>query len=303
MPLSPESGAAASAAERRTEHPRQFRLRLARGGELALGERTLIMGVLNVTPDSFSDGGRFLDPISAAAHAERMVGEGADIIDVGGESTRPCAEAVPAEEQIRRVVPVITAIRKRTDVPVSIDTSDAAVAARAFDEGADILNDVTACRGDESIAALAAERGAPVILMHMQGTPRTMQDAPRYGDVVQDVARFLAARIEAVARAGVARDQTLVDPGLGFGKTLAHNLELLNRLVELSALGRPLVVGPSRKSMIGMVLGVPVEGRLMGDAAAVAASVARGAHIVRVHDVAQMREVARMTEAIERGGG
>ena len=261
------------------------------------------MGVLNVTPDSFSDGGRFMGFEEAVARGEAMIAEGADIIDVGGESTRPGSESVPVEEQVRRTAPVIAAIRRRSDAPVSIDTSSAEVARQAFDEGADILNDVTALRGDGDVGALAAERGAPVILMHMRGTPRTMQKEPHYDDVVADICSFLEARMAVAENQGVPQEQIILDPGLGFGKTLEHNLEIVRRLGEFRQLGRPLLVGPSRKSMIGEVLNRPVEERLMGTAAVVAACVARGAEIVRVHDVAAMRDVARMTEAIERGTG
>ena len=290
-----EGGTTASEAGR-------FRLRLPRGRELAVGERTLIMGILNVTPDSFSDGGHFFDREAAIAQVERMLDEGADILDVGGESTRPGSESVPPEEQVRRTSPVIAEIRRRSDIPVSIDTNSAEVARRAFDEGADILNDITALRGDVALGGLAAERGAPVVLMHMRGTPRTMQEAPRYGDVVADISAFFVERIACAESMGLSREQTILDPGFGFGKTLAHNLDLLRRLDEFHALGRPLLVGPSRKAMVGAVLHRPVEERLMGTAAAVAACVARGARIVRVHDVAAMRDVARMTEAIEGGG-
>ncbi len=277
---------------------------LGRGVMLPLGSRCLVMGILNVTPDSFSDGGSFFDADAAVSHAARMIEDGADILDVGAESTRPGAQPVTPEEQIRRAVPVIGRIRERFDVPISIDTSSSRVAEKALDAGADIVNDVTAFRGDSGMIRLLAERGAPAIAMHMQGTPRTMQQSPSYRDVVLDILRFLEERLSAAAAGGVAVDRVLVDPGFGFGKTLDHNLSLLNRLAEFHRLGRPLVVGTSRKAMIGAVLGgLPVGERLMGTAATVAASVARGAHVVRVHDVKQMVQVVRMTEAIEGAKG
>jgi dihydropteroate synthase len=257
------------------------------------------MGVVNVTPDSFSDGGRFFDHGQAVAHAERLLEEGADILDIGGESTRPGAAPVEAEEQVRRVVPVIRAVRRESDAPISIDTTSARVARVALDEGADIVNDVSALRDDPAMMSLLADRGVPVVLMHMLGAPRTMQIAPSYRDVVGEVVAFLRERLEWAAARGIEAGQTLVDPGFGFGKTLKHNLDLMRSLDAFHDLGRPIVVGPSRKSMIGKVLDRPVDGRLMGTAAAVAACVARGALVVRVHDVAEMRDVVRMTEAIE----
>ena len=260
------------------------------------------MGILNVTPDSFTDGGRHFDPEAAVERARTLVAEGADLIDVGGESTRPGAEPVDAEEEMRRVLPVIERLGDPAAAPlVSVDTSKAAVARAALEAGAHVVNDVTALRGDPDMAGVVAERGAGLVLMHMQGTPRTMQRRPTYEDVIGDVAAFFEARRRHARRAGIADEQIVFDPGIGFGKTVGHNLELLRRLGEFARLGRPILVGPSRKSFIGTVLDLPVEERLEGTAAAVAAAVLAGAAIVRVHDVRAMRRVARLAEAIRRG--
>lgn len=277
------------------------RLRWVCGDRALALDRARIMGILNVTPDSFSDGGRFVDPEAAAAHARAMAADGADIIDVGGESTRPGAEPVDADAEIRRVLPVIERLRGE-GLLLSIDTSKAAVARAAVDAGARIVNDVTALRGDPDMARVVAESRAGVVLMHMQGSPRTMQLNPTYDDVIGDLAAFFEDRREHARRAGVAEEQIVFDPGIGFGKTVAHNLEILRRLGELLRLGRPILVGPSRKSFIGQVLDVPCEERLEGTAAAVAAAVLAGASIVRVHDVRAMARVARLAEAIRRGG-
>ena len=258
---------------------------------------TELMGVVNVTPDSFSDGGLYLDPEAAIAHGLDLVAAGAEILDVGGESTRPGAEPVGEEEELRRVVPVIQGLsgsRSR----ISVDTSKAAVAAAALDAGAEIVNDVTALRGDPAIAVLCAERGATVVLMHMLGEPRTMQDAPRYEDVVDDVKAFLAERLEAAVAAGVAEERVWLDPGIGFGKTGAHNMELLRRLGELRELGRPLVVGTSRKSFIGKVDGSPADQRLGGTIASSVLAAAEGADVLRVHDVAEMSQALAVATAI-----
>ncbi|MBI3994494.1 MAG: dihydropteroate synthase [Nitrospirae bacterium] len=258
------------------------------------------MGILNVTPDSFSDGGLFLKTDDAIRRAEALVEEGADLIDVGGESSRPGADPVPAEEEIRRVVPVIEHLSKRLSVPISIDTSKAGVALRAIAAGARIINDISALRFDPEMAPLAAETGAPVVLMHMQGTPKEMQARPVYTDVVREITAFFKSRIRFAERSGIARDRILLDPGIGFGKTTEHNLEILARLSEFRSLGRPVLIGPSRKSFIGRVLDLPAAERLEGTAAAVAAGILHGASIVRVHDVRAMVRVARMVEAIER---
>jgi dihydropteroate synthase len=258
----------------------------------------LIMGVLNVTPDSFSDGGRWLDPARAVRRGRRMAREGADWIDVGGESTRPGASAVPLREELRRVVPVVERLAA-AGLAVSVDTSKAEVARRALAAGATIVNDVTALRGDPLMARVCADAGARVVLMHMAGSPRTMQRRPRYRDVVADVAAFLRARAESALRAGIRRDKILVDPGIGFGKTPEHNLDLLRRLDEVARLGWPVVVGTSRKSFIGHALGRDVGDRVFGTAATVAVAVLRGAAVLRVHDVREMSDTARMAALLK----
>jgi dihydropteroate synthase len=257
-----------------------------------------IMGVVNVTPDSFSDGGAFLDPGAAVAHGLRLAFEGADLLDVGGESTRPGADPVPERAELARVVPVIEGIRARDPgVRISIDTSKAAVAAAALDAGADYVNDVTALRGDPDMAALVAERGCDVCLMHMLGTPRTMQSEPRYGDVVLDVRAFLAERIAAATGAGIARGRIEIDPGIGFGKTLEHNLELLARLEELAELGQPLVLGTSRKSFLGRITGRETAERVPATLATIVMGLERGASVFRVHDVAPARDALAVAAA------
>ncbi|MGN6663261.1 MAG: dihydropteroate synthase [Solirubrobacterales bacterium] len=258
---------------------------------------TKLMGVVNVTPDSFSDGGLYLDPEAAVAHGRELAAAGAEILDVGGESTRPGAAPVGEAEELRRVVPVIQGLRD-LGCDVSVDTSKAAVAAAALDAGAGIVNDVTALRGDPEMAALCAERGCSVVLMHMLGDPRTMQDDPRYDDVVAEVKAFLAARLEAAMAAGIAEERVWLDPGIGFGKTVAHNAELLRRLGELRELGRPLVVGASRKSFIGRIDGSPAGERLGGTIASSLLAAAGGAEVLRVHDVAEMRQALTMATAI-----
>ncbi|HVD37587.1 MAG TPA: dihydropteroate synthase [Solirubrobacterales bacterium] len=258
---------------------------------------TRLMGVVNVTPDSFSDGGLYLDPEAAIAHGRELVAAGAEILDVGGESTRPGAKAVSEEEELRRVVPVIRGLRD-LGCELSVDTSKAPVAAAALDAGAAIVNDVTALRGDPEMAALCAERGATVVLMHMLGEPRTMQDDPRYEDVVTEVQAFLAERLEAAVAAGIAGERIWLDPGIGFGKTADHNLELLRRLGELRELGRPLVVGTSRKSFIGRFDGSAAGERLGGTIASSVLAAAEGAAVLRVHDVAEVRQALTVATAI-----
>jgi dihydropteroate synthase len=255
------------------------------------------MGVVNVTPDSFSDGGLFLEPEAAVAHGLELAEAGAEILDVGGESTRPGAEIVSVEEELRRVVPVIRGLIGSQSV-VSVDTSKAAVAAAALDAGATIVNDVTALRGDAEMASLCAEREATVVLMHMRGEPRTMQDDPRYEDVVAEVMAFLAERLEFAVAAGIAEERIWLDPGIGFGKTAAHNMELLRRLGELRELGRPLVVGTSRKSFIGRVDGSDAAHRLGGTIASSVLAAAEGAAVLRVHDVAEVRQALTVATAI-----
>jgi dihydropteroate synthase len=264
------------------------------------------MGVLNVTPDSFSDGGRFADPGAAAGHARAMVEAGADLIDVGGESTRPGSAPVEPDEQVARVVPVVRAISTMNLlVTVSVDTTRARVAEAALDAGAHVVNDISAGRDDAAMLPLAALRRAPVVLMHMQGTPATMQAAPRYADVTAEVTEFLERRVEAAVSAGVAADDVLVDPGIGFGKTLEHNLELLRRLREIAdAVGRPVLLGTSRKGFIGRITGEDEPSkRLFGTAATIAWGIANGARVLRVHDVGPMAQVVRMIDAIVNQGG
>jgi dihydropteroate synthase len=258
---------------------------------------TKLMGVVNVTPDSFSDGGLYLDPEAAISHGRELAAAGAEILDVGGESTRPGAEPVAAEEELRRVVPVIDGLRD-LNCEISVDTSKAAVAAAALDAGATIVNDVTALRGDPGMAPLCAERGATVVLMHMLGEPRTMQEDPRYDDVVAEVKAFLAGRLQAATAAGIAEERVWLDPGIGFGKTAAHNMELLRRLGELRELGRPLVIGTSRKSFIGRVDGSAADERLGGTIASSVLAAAEGAEVLRVHDVAEMRQALAVAAAI-----
>ncbi len=269
-----------------------------RGRRLALGERTLVMGILNVTPNSFSDGGLFADAERALSRGVTLFEAGADIVDVGGESTRPGSAQVAADEELRRVVPVIEALRRRGPGLVSVDTSKAAVARAALDAGADIVNDVSGFRFDPSLASLVAERGTPAVLMHLRGDFAGMHERPAYRDVMGEILAELRESLARAARAGVAGERLILDPGIGFAKDASHSLEALRRLPELHALGRPLLVGPSRKSFIGQVTGRPVAERLFGTAAAVAACVLKGAHVVRVHDVAEMRDVVVACDAI-----
>jgi dihydropteroate synthase len=272
--------------------------RIGGGRSLACGERTLVMGVVNVTPDSFSDGGRFLDRDAAVEQGLRLAEDGADLLDVGGESTRPGAASISAEEEIDRVVPVIERLIASADVPVSVDTRKGAVASAALAAGATIVNDVSGGR-DPSLLTAAAGAGAGLVLMHMLGEPGTMQEDPRYDDVVAEVRSYLASQARTAEAAGVAPDAIAVDPGLGFGKTYEHNLTLMMSIGGFQELGRPVVVGPSRKSFIGRALGdLPVDERLEGTAGAVAFLAANGAHVVRVHDVKEMVRVVRVVDAI-----
>jgi dihydropteroate synthase len=256
-----------------------------------------LMGVVNVTPDSFSDGGLYLDAEAATAHGVELAEAGAAVLDVGGESTRPGAEEVGVEEELRRVVPVVEGLAGGR-AEISVDTSKRDVAAAALDAGAAIVNDVTALRGDPAMAALCAERGATVVLMHMAGNPRTMQDHPSYGDVVAEVKAFLSERLEFAVAAGIAERRVWLDPGIGFGKAAEHNLELLRRLGELRELGRPLVIGTSRKSFIGRVDGSAASERLGGTIASSVLAVAEGADVLRVHDVAEVGQALAMATAI-----
>jgi len=271
-----------------------------RGATIAL-DRPVIAGILNVTPDSFSDGGRFLDPVAARDHAADMVAEGADLIDVGAESTRPGAEAVSAAEEWRRLEPVLSSV-VRLGVPVSVDTVKGEVARRALDAGASIINDVSGLRGGRALAELAARTGAGLVLMHMRGTPRSMQDDTRYDDVVREVAAALASARGTAIDAGCEPDQVAVDPGIGFGKSLEGNLELIARLDELAASGAPVWIGPSRKSFLGTLLEVPPSERIEGTIAACVLALARGARVFRVHDVRAVRRALDVARAIERAG-
>ena len=256
-----------------------------------------LMGILNVTPDSFSDGGLYLDAGAAVAHGRELAAEGAEIVDVGGESTRPGAAEVSAADEIERTAPVVTDL-VAGGVPVSIDTSKAAVAEAALEAGARMVNDVTALTADPDLAGLCAARRCEVVLMHMQGTPRTMQENPAYDDVVDDVRAYLAGRIEAVMGAGVEEERIWIDPGIGFGKTVDHNLELLARLGELRELGRPILIGTSRKSFLGKLTGRDVDDRLGGSIASNVLALRHGAEMLRVHDVREMREAVLVAEAI-----
>ena len=276
-------------------------------GKILKFDRPLIMGILNITPDSFSDGGRFFSRGSALKQAERMAGEGADIIDVGGESTRPYAEQVSAEEEIRRVIPVIRKIKKKIRTLVSIDTYKSKVARLALEEGADIINDISALRMDRDMGKVAARAGVPVILMHMQGRPRGMQANPHYRDVISEISGFLRERVKKAEECGIDVKKIIVDPGIGFGKTVEHNLLIIKNLERFKKLGCPVLAGPSRKSFIGKVLNpgvnlgvnLGVNERFEGTAAAVALCVWNGADIVRVHDVREMKRVANLTYAIK----
>jgi dihydropteroate synthase len=270
---------------------------------VVLGARTLVMGVLNVTPDSFSDGGRLAGTEAAVARGLRLFEEGADWVDVGGESTRPGATPVPEDEETHRVVPVVQGLRRRGAGPLSVDTTKASVARAALDAGADLVNDVSAFGYDPAMASLVARRGCPAVLMHLRGGFGEMHRAPAYRDVMGEVIEELSRALARAEAAGVSREQLLLDPGIGFAKDAGHSLEALGRLREMEALDRPVLVGPSRKSFIGRVLDRPPDRRLMGTAAAVAAAVLLGAHVVRVHDVAEMVDVVRLADAIRGDAG
>ena len=268
---------------------------------LDLGGRTHLMGILNVTPDSFSDGGLFAGHAAAVEHAREMAGQGADIIDIGGESTRPGAESLSDEEELRRILPVIERLKAEIATPLSVDTYKSTVAAKALRAGASIVNDISGLRFSPDMARVVADQGAAVVIMHIKGTPRDMQLNPVYGDVIGEISGYLEEGIDIARNAGIARDKIMIDPGIGFGKTLAHNLEILDRLDEFRALGAPIVLGTSRKRFIGTVLNIPEpKDRLEGTAATVALGIRQGAGIVRVHDVGPMVKVARMTDAIVR---
>jgi dihydropteroate synthase len=273
-----------------------------RGGVIRSGPAPLVMGILNVTPDSFSDGGRYAAPAAAVARARVMVEQGADVIDVGGESSRPGAEPVSAAAEIARVAPVIEAIRG-LGLPVSVDTTKAAVAHAALEAGADWINDITALEGDPEMASLVAERGCPVVLMHMRGTPRTMQRDTGYDDVVHEVLDYLLERVEVARSAGIERGRMLIDPGIGFGKAPRHNLALLRAVPEFVRTGQPVLIGASRKSFLGACFGQPPGARLEGSLAAALAAVAGGAQVVRVHDVAATRRAVDVFAGIAAADG
>ena len=276
--------------------------------ELALGRRTCIMGILNVTPDSFSDGGRFLSYDAALLQAKRMIEDGADILDIGGESSRPFSEPISAEAEADRVVPVIEHLAGKIDVPISIDTTKAVVARRAMDAGAVIINDISALRFDPEMGAVAAGTGALVILMHMLGEPKTMQVDPRYDDLIGDIKGFLENAVKRAEAAGIPRSNIIIDPGIGFGKTVSHNLALIKHIHRLSELGKPVLIGPSRKAFIRKLLAgdndaahemaADHESVETGTQAALSAAILNGAHIVRVHDVARARATAAIIDAI-----
>ena len=281
---------------------KHFRLRLPRRA-LALGEYTLVMGILNVTPDSFSDGGLYLDTEAAVAQAIAMEAAGAHIIDIGGESTRPGSAGVSANEELRRILPVLENLRGKIHIPISVDTSKAEVAEAAADAGAEILNDVTGLRNDPRIADVAQRQKLGLILMHMRGTPRTMQQAPFARNVIRDVTTGLRDSIAEALNAGVSKRQIVIDPGIGFGKSHQQNCEIIQRLPELAKLGFPLMLGTSRKSFLGTALNHgDGQDRVWGTAATVAAGILQGAHIVRVHDVADMAQVARMADVLRSPG-
>jgi dihydropteroate synthase len=266
---------------------------------LELGGRTLVMGIINVTPDSFADGGRHLDPAAAVAAAERMVAEGADVLDIGGESTRPGAPPVTAAEEWARIAPVIDGVRRRSGVPISVDTGKAAIAERALDLGADIINDISGLTHDPALAGVVARRSAAIILMHNRGWSADMYAGARYEDVAGEVLAELTERDARAREHGIEAGRIIVDPGIGFAKRAEHSMAALAGLPRLAALGRPILVGPSRKSFLTSALGdVPAEQRLWGTAAAVTAAVLLGAHLVRVHDVAEMAQVCRVADRI-----
>ena len=281
---------------------RKFHLRLP-SGALALGERTLVMGVLNVTPDSFSDGGKFLDSQRAIEKALELERAGADLLDIGGESTRPGSTGTPVDTELARILPVLEGLRGALKIPISIDTRKSQVAEAAVDAGAQLINDVSGLRSDPRVAEVAHGRGVPLILMHMRGEPETMQKKPFARDVMKDVTQGLRASISIARNAGVAKSQIIIDPGIGFGKSFEQNYELLRKLPELAKLGYPLLVGTSRKGFLGATLArdgksAPAEDRLWATAATVTASILGGAHIVRVHDVAEMAQVARVADCL-----
>lgn len=264
-------------------------------------QKTYVMGILNVTPDSFSDGGLFLNEQSAVEQALRMVKEGADIIDIGGESTRPGAAPVSMKEEIKRVVPVIKALAKKVRVPISIDTCKAKVADEAVSAGASIINDISGLRFDKRMAKVASKHKVPVVIMHILGAPGNMQNNPVYKALIPEIIDYIREGIDIALKAGVSDDMIIIDPGIGFGKTVEHNLEIINRLDEFNGFEKPILIGPSRKSFIGKLLGdLPVQDRLEGTAASIAIGISKGANIIRVHDIKEMSRVAKIADAVTR---
>lgn len=267
--------------------------------EIPIGARTQVMGIINATPDSFSDGGRFPTPATAIEEALRMVDDGADMIDIGGESSRPGSDPVSEDEELRRVMPIVRGLAGRVHIPLSIDTVKAAVAREALSEGVEIINDISAMTYDDRMASVAAEAGAAVILMHMRGLPKTMQTGDlAYRSLIDEVIAFLRARIDSARRSGIAAEQIMIDPGIGFGKSVSDNLRLIRNLGEFKALGRPIVTGVSRKSFIGHVMGGGPQERIEGTAASVTAAILNGSRVIRVHDVKTMKRVAVMADAL-----
>ena len=279
---------------------RIYKLKI-RGRTFELGRRTLIMGILNITPDSFSDGGRYAAYTEAVGHAFELISQGADILDIGGESTRPGSDPVPLDVELERVIPVISAIRENSDIPISIDTNKAELARRAISAGADMINDISSLRFDPDMPRVAAESGVPLILMHMLGTPRTMQKNPVYSSLIPEIIAFLENSVRFAVDSGIEREQIIIDPGVGFGKTVAHNLSIIRDLEAFACLDRPILLGVSRKRFIGTILDRMEEERELGTAVANAWGVAGGAHILRVHDVSYHREAAAMADAIRDG--
>lgn len=271
-----------------------------RGSEVRLGDSPLFMGIVNVTPDSFSDGGRFLQTDAAVQHALALVAEGADLLDVGGESTRPGSDPVPLQEELDRVVPVVARLAQATVVPISVDTCKAEVARQALRAGARIVNDISGLRFEPAIVDVCREHGAGVVCMHIQGTPRTMQNNPTYDNVVEDVFQYFAERLDALTAAGLPAESIVLDPGIGFGKTAEHNLELLAGIPRLRELGRPVLIGHSRKRFVKRVLGRPVDERLYGTIGISIAAAVRGAQVLRVHDVAASRDAWLAFQAVDR---
>jgi len=270
------------------------------GHSFLFGHKTYIMGILNITTDSFSDGGLYHTIDRAVLKAKEMVAEGADIIDIGGESTRPFSDPVPLAEEIARVIPVLDRLVAEVNVPISVDTYKSEVAKLALERKAAIINDISGLKADPQMAEVVAQFGCPVVVMHIKGTPKNMQVNPVYDDVVDEVKEYLQGSIDIALDAGVQKEKIIIDPGIGFGKTADHSLEILHRLAEFKALGQPILIGTSRKSFIGKVLALPLEERMEGTAATVALAIANGADLVRVHDVRAMKRVAQMTDAVVR---